>query len=134
LTDLEGLVDAYCSAWFDRDPERRRRLLFQTVEQDVTYVDPMVHIVGIELLAMHINRTVEARPGFWLERTSLVDSHHDFIRFSWVQRRGDDFRGTDCVDICRVTSNGKLSLIVGFFGPLASAPAADSESFIGDRS
>lgn len=119
MSEHENLVDAYGRAWFDPDPDKRQQFLLQAVEQDVIYTDPTVHIVGIQSLANHIRRIVEARPGFWLERTSPVDGHHDFIRFGWVQRRPDGFRGADSIDVCRISSNGKLSLIVGFFGSLS---------------
>lgn len=121
LSDVERLVDSYCRAWFALDPEERGNLLSQCVEQDVIYVDPRAHIVGIRSLSSHIDRIMASRPGFWLERTTVVDVHHDFVRFGWVQRGADGFRGAESIDMCRVSANGKLSLIVGFFGPLAPA-------------
>lgn len=117
MTDLAKLVETYCNAWFDPSAERRRELLSASFERDGVYTDPKVHLVGIEALSNHIDGIVAARPGFWLERTTGIDDHHDFIRFGWVQRGADDFRGKDSVDFCQVSPEGKFSLVVGFFGP-----------------
>lgn len=127
MPDPERLVDLYCQAWFCPDPETRRSLLAQAVEQDVTYVDPTVSIVGIASLASHIDRVVEARPGFWLERTTVVDHHHDVLRFGWVQRGANGFRGAESIDVCRLSRQGKLADIIGFFGPLAAMPGSGLE-------
>lgn len=118
MSDLENLVATYCKAWFDPNPDERRRLLFATFEPDGIYIDPNVHIVGIEALLNHIDLIIAARHGFWLEQTTMIDAHHDFIRFGWVQRGADGFRGKESIDVCRISPDGKLSLIVGFFGPL----------------
>lgn len=125
MSDLETLVDTYCRAWFDPDLAKRRQLLFQSVEPEVTYVDPSVQIAGFEMLASHIEKTRETRPGFWLERTTLVDSHHNFIRFGWVQRRGSSFRGDESIDVCQLSPDGKMLSIIGFFGPLIPNPMSD---------
>ncbi|MER9302182.1 hypothetical protein NKJ06_04935 [Mesorhizobium sp. M0293] len=122
MFDAESVVDSYCKAWFDPEPEERRRLLLASFEPEGTYIDPTVHISGAEALLHHIDQVVKARPGFWLERTTSVDVHHDFLRFGWVQRGENGFRGADSMDMCRVSKQGKLSLVVGFFGPFRPMP------------
>ena len=91
MFDAQSVVDSYCKAWFAPQPEERRRLLFASFEAEGTYIDPKVHISGAEALLRHIDQVVKTRPGFWLERTTLVDGHHDFLRFGWVQRGENDF-------------------------------------------
>ncbi|TIX26667.1 hypothetical protein [Mesorhizobium sp.] len=122
MFDAESVVDTYCKAWFDPEPEERRRLLFASFEPEGIYTDPTVHISGAEALLEHIDQVLKARPGFWLERTTLIDVHHDFLRFGWVQRGENGFRGADSMDMCRVSEQGKLSLVVGFFGPFRAMP------------
>jgi hypothetical protein len=81
-----------------------------------------VHVAGVEALLRDIEQVVKARPGFWLEQTTLVDVHHDFLRFGWVKRGDNRFRGAESLDLCRVSSEGKLSLVVGLFGPFEPMP------------
>ena len=117
--ELEKLVANYCRAWFAPEAEERRRLLAETFEPDGVYVDPTVRIEGADVLLAHIAKVVASRPGFFLERTSIVDTHHDFLRFSWVQRRENGYRGGESMDVCQLSPRGRLKLVVGFFGPLS---------------
>ncbi len=116
--ELEKLVANYCLAWFAPEADERRRLLAETFEPDGVYVDPTVRIEGAEALLAHIAKVMAWRPGFFLERTSIVDAHHDFLRFGWVQRRENGYRGGESVDICQLSPRGRLKLVIGFFGPL----------------
>ncbi len=120
MPDIERLVADYCRAWFDPDPAERRRLLSAVFEPDGVYTDPKTHVVGVDALLRHIDGVIAARDGFYLELTTRVDAHHDFIRFGWVQRGANGFRGADSIDIARLSPDGKFSLIVGFFGPMTA--------------
>lgn len=116
--DVERLVTDYCRAWFDPAPSERRRLLESVFEPDGRYVDPGVEIAGREALLTHIDAVLAARPGFALERLSAVDRHHDMLRFSWRRVGAGGFAGPECIDVCRLSAEGRLALVVGFFGPL----------------
>ena len=124
--DIENLVDSYCRAWFDPDPDERRRLMARSFETDGVYVDPAVHLFGIEALLTHIEKVIAARPGFWLRRTSVIDGHHDLIRFGWVRMAGDEVDGEESIDVCRISPDGRFSLVAGFFGPLR--PSTEPEA------
>ncbi|KQU78753.1 hypothetical protein ASD12_16260 [Mesorhizobium sp. Root102] len=71
MFEAESVVNSDCRAWFDPKPEERRRLLFASFEPDGTYIDPTVQISGAEALLHHIDQVVKARPGLWLDRTTL---------------------------------------------------------------
>jgi hypothetical protein len=115
---LEELVDTYARAWSDADPERRRQLLASVWAEGGTYTDPTVHTVGADALAAHVDGVLAQLPGARVERVSAVDAHHGVARFAWrlVQADGTALPdGLDCID---VTEDGRISRVVGFFGPL----------------
>lgn len=124
--DLETLVNRYCEAWFHPEPTERRRLLTETFAPDGVYVDPGVRIEGSAALLAHIDRVIADRPGFALERTGFVDEHHGFLRFGWRRLGAGGFRSPECIDICQVSSGGKLALVIGFFGPMKALPEPTS--------
>lgn len=117
--DLEALVDTYARAWSDPDPAVRRELLASVFTDGATYTDPTVHTEGVEALAAHVDGVLGAPPGARVERVSGVDAHHGVARFAWRLVQGDETPlpdGLDCID---VTDDGRISRVVGFFGPLA---------------
>ena len=117
---VEALIDAYCLAWHHPDPAKRRSLIEAALEPDCLYEDPTARVEGSEALLTHIGALLAKRPGFALERLGRADAHHDMLRFGWRMRLADGRTGPDCVDFCRLSMNGKLALVVGFFGPLPS--------------
>jgi len=119
MTDstIETLIDHYCAAWNEPDAARMRALLAQALTADAIYVDPTVHTVGAEALVAHIGTVMLRFPGSRVVRTSVLDIHHDLVRFYWKRVLGDGSSRPEGIDICEV-SDGKLTRILGFFGPL----------------
>lgn len=117
---LEDTIATYAAAWDEPDRDRRRVLLAASVTVDAVYVDPGVELRGIAALVDHID-TVSARyPGSRLELTTAVDAHHGIARFGWCKVLADGTRLPDSIDVVEVAPDGRLSRIVGFFGPLGA--------------
>ena len=111
------IVDLYCAAWDEPDAGRRRALLEQAWADDGVYVDPTAHVSGRDALVEHIGGTYEVFGSFSMRRTSGVDEHHDYVRFTWemVTDAGDPI--ADGFDVARLAPDGRVQLVVGFFGP-----------------
>jgi hypothetical protein len=118
-TEIEALIDTYCSAWSDPDPKRRREILESVWADGATYTDPTVHAAGIDALLVHIGTVLARRPSAKVIRTSHVDAHHGVARFAWRVVQADGTTLPDGLDFAEITPDGRISRIVGFFGPLA---------------
>lgn len=121
---LERLIDTYCAAWSDPDPACRRQLLGAVWEDGATYTDPTVHAVGMDELLAHIDTVVARRPGARVIRTSRVDAHHDLARFAWHVVQADGTALPDSLDLAEISGAGRISRVIGFFGPLDEADVA----------
>lgn len=120
---VETIVAAYGAAWLEEDANQRLALLKTCWSKTGTYQDPSADIAGRDALAAHIGDCQTERPDVQVILTSGVDIHHGKVRFTWklVDASGDQLR--DGVDFGELDEDGRLSKIVGFFGP--PAPLAE---------
>lgn len=116
---LDQLIDAYCAAWSDPDPTRRREILEGVWADGATYTDPTVDATGLDELLAHIDTVVAQRPGAKVVRTSRVDVHHDLARFAWHVVQADGTALPEGLDLAELSADGRIRRIIGFFGPLA---------------
>ncbi|WP_194819713.1 nuclear transport factor 2 family protein [Nocardia sp. XZ_19_385] len=114
----EKLINTYCAAWSESDPERRRALLSQVWAEDATYTDPTVHAVGLDSLLDHIAAVLTRRPGATVQRTSAIDTHHTVARFAWHVVLADGSALPEGLDLVEFSEDGRIRRIVGFFGEL----------------
>jgi hypothetical protein len=117
-SDLDQLIDTYCAAWSDPDPERRREILGGVWADGATYTDPTVHAAGLDAVLAHIATVVERRPGARVIRTSRIDAHHDLARFAWHVVQADGSTLPEGLDLAEISADGRIRRIIGFFGPL----------------
>jgi hypothetical protein len=116
---LERAIAIYCAAWNETDAIKRDALLRQVWADDATYTDPTVHLVGRRALVAHIDTVFARYPGSSIAMTSAVDAHHMVARFAWKKVLADGTSLPDGIDFAEIGPDGKLTRIVGFFGPLA---------------
>ena len=123
-TDLTATVDAYLSAWNERDPDRRAELIERAWAPDGRLVDPPLtgdgH-AGIDAMARAMH---EHYPGHRFRRTSGVDAHHDQLRFAWELVADDGTVALTGLDVGQLAGDGRLERVTGFFGELAPASGA----------
>jgi hypothetical protein len=123
--NVEEVIDRYCEAWCDPDAGGRAALLAKVWSERATYTDPTVHAEGASELLAHIARVQARRPGGRVLRTSVIDGHHDVVRFAWKAVDANGATLVNGIDLAILTSDGtKIERIVGFFGdlqPLAGA-------------
>jgi hypothetical protein len=100
------------------------RLLAQVWADRATYTDPTVHLTGRAALVAHIDAVLARYPGSTIEMTSAIDLHHAVARFAWKKVLADGTALPEGIDFAELDDDGRLTRIVGFFGPLAAAGAS----------
>jgi hypothetical protein len=117
-TDPKAVVEAYVRAWNEDDEAARRELIETTFAADGIYTDPDGTIEGRDHLLADIAEFHERRPGARIELRSGIDEFGGWFRFAWavVDASGDVLRAGE--DFGRVGDDGRLTTVVGFFGPL----------------
>ncbi|MGH9211568.1 MAG: nuclear transport factor 2 family protein [Acidimicrobiales bacterium] len=112
---LSTVVDAYIASWHEADPARRTALVEQAWAPQARYVDPLLDLTGHEQLATLAPVLAEHYPGHSIRRTSEVDAHHGFGRFSWELTGPDGAVVIAGIDVCSIADDGRLQGIAGFF-------------------
>ncbi|MCR6736239.1 MAG: nuclear transport factor 2 family protein [Afipia sp.] len=111
------IAEQYIAAWNETDDARRNALLAQCWADNGVYVDPNVEVTGRDALSRRIKEVQAGRPGARLEFMSGTDAHHNVLRFLWRLVRADGTCGDTSIDIGEVGPDGRLTKIIGFFGP-----------------
>lgn len=114
---IERVVAAYGQAWNEPVLARRDALLQQAWADQGRYTDPTADVLGRQALSAHIARFLADNRGTKIELTSTIDSHHGLIRFTWRMVGKDGSPLGDGMDFGEIGPDGRLSRIVGFFGP-----------------
>jgi hypothetical protein len=122
---LAATVDGYLAAWTEPDPDRRAELVARAWAPGGTLVDPPLEAEGHEGLA-GLAAVIDAHyPGHTFRRTSGIDAHHAFVRFSWELVGPDGAIAVAGIDIGELADDGRLRRITGFFGDLPPYEGSD---------
>ena len=121
MTDIRETVDTWLDAWTVPDETVRGRMVRDVWAPDGTLTDPPMTATGYdELIA--VGAALQAQfPGHTFTRTTVVDAHHDLIRYGWALVAPDGTTALAGLDVAVVTPDGKLQRVAGFFGELAAA-------------
>ena len=117
--ELCELSECCLAAWCEPDRALRQQILEGIWAEDGTYTDPTAHVAGRRGLVDHIGGFFEQFPGARVVLSSVVDSHHEQLRFNWCVVLPDGKVLLEGIDFGELSADGKLRRIVGFLGPLA---------------
>lgn len=117
MAPAEETVAAYAAAWNERDEDARCALLERSWTDDGVYCDPSGRAEGRAALVRHIGGFHARMPGNRIEMASGVDEHDGLLRFAWQMLAPDGAVALDGMDFGELDRDGRLKLIVGFFGP-----------------
>lgn len=112
---LTPVIDAYLASWHEADPDKRAALVEQAWAPGARMVDPLLDLTGYEQLATLAPLLAEHYPGHQIRRTSEVDAHHGFCRFSWELAGPDGNAVMTGIDVCSIAEDGRLQGVAGFF-------------------
>ena len=118
---LTEILDIYNAAWNETDAETRRAHLEEAFVDDGVYCDPMVHAVGPAAISDYIGQAFVGFGAFSIERTSGLDEHHGYVRFTWHMVSPSGEALVDGFDVVRLADDGRLREVIGFFGPFPAA-------------
>lgn len=130
MATLEQVLLAYVSAWSEPDKDERRAWLEISWAEHGVYSDPSIEVCGREALVQHIGRVLKHFAGQRVLLTSGVDVHHSRIRFTWAMVNLDGKRTAEGSDFGEIGSDGRLTRITGFFGPIPSPPSSWPDDLI----
>jgi len=121
--DLNDAVATYGAAWNETDGDARRKLLDEAWTDGGLYCDPMGRAEGRDALHAHIDGFQQQFPGARIDATSGADEHDGYFRFAWKMIDADGNTALEGFDVGHRAGDGRIDLIVGFFGPFAGLPA-----------
>src|SRR3954447_26268772 len=111
---MTDIVERYLECWNTTDGEERHALLNTTFEADVTYVDPLVAVAGLDQLDAAISGVHAQFPGLVFSRVGEPDSHHDVVRFHWGLGPAGDEPLVIGFDVVTIGPGGRISKVIGF--------------------
>ena len=116
----DDAVIAYCGAWNAVDRAERDRLLAEVWAPDGEYTDSNpTRTVGRAALSDTIAALQKRYPGARF-RCSAPQTHHAYMRTTWVLRRPDKTEVARGEDFIERGDDGRIRRVTGFFG---DAPA-----------
>ncbi len=109
------VVAAYCQAWNETDPGRRKELLDRCWESDGAFRDQMGAADSAEALSAYIGGAHQFVPGFQLESSGRHDLVHGYVRFPWLIRLPDGKVMSRGTNFGQLSANGKFRFVTGFW-------------------
>ncbi|HZZ70217.1 MAG TPA: hypothetical protein VFE18_18745 [Phenylobacterium sp.] len=116
----EAAVTAYCEAWSITDRTSRDKALARVWAVDGVYSDPDSYAKGVKGLSDVIADFQRSYAGTHFA-CSKPQSHHRFMRATWILLRPDGAEVNHGVDFYDMAPGGRIQRIVGFFGPPPAA-------------
>ena len=110
---MNDLTTRYLAAWNATDSTARRTALEAVFTPDVTYVDPLVDVRGIDALEATIATVQDQFPGFVFTALGEADSHHDVLRFGWGLGPEGSEPVVEGFDVA-ITDGARISQVTGF--------------------
>lgn len=128
---VDHAFELYGKAWGEPDAAARAALLAQVWAKDGQYKDPSVDLKGAEALSLHIGGFLRQFPAAKLTMTSRTDSYGTTFRADWLLDFGDGKTpALEGFDFGELDSEGRITKIAGFFGPLSKVETVKNEAIV----
>jgi hypothetical protein len=111
---VEQVWSAYLEAYGDVSTEDRRRLLTQSVSDDVLSTNPGDETQGLEDLVAHVEQFQKRLPGSYFKINSLK-FHHEQVLTEWTLYKADGAPVTTAHTYGVFDDQGRLKKLIGFF-------------------
>ena len=117
-------LQTYFQAWNEPDAKKRAALLDDCWADNAIYTDPGAHAKGREGLSKIIGAFLDNQQlkGFSIVQASNIEVHHRVFRFQWNMRDPNGNTVTPGMDYGEFDQQGRITKIVGFFGPFQEMP------------
>jgi hypothetical protein len=118
---INDIVDTHLAAYCEADPVIRTELLHAAWTETGAIIDPPLGGTGLDGISAAADSVLQHFPGHRFVRTSEIDAHHTFARYSWALTDRDGAIAVTGTDFVETDDNGQLVRIVGFFGELVGS-------------
>lgn len=122
-SDLATIVDTHLAAYCEPDPTRRAELVARVWSPRGAVFDPPFEGSGHDGIAAMTDTVLTHFPGHTFRRTSDVDAHHTFARYTWDLVGPDGATAVSGTDIAELDDHRGLTRIIGFFGDVSPITA-----------
>ena len=117
MTEAPEVLQRMLAMWNERDVEKVRGYIDQIFAEDVCFIDPGNSIVGHDAFETMV-RAFRARfPDADLSHSSGLDEHHGLVRYHWEIHQNGELLMPG-FDVAEIDSEGRVSRVLGFFGPI----------------
>ena len=115
MSQFDDVVHRYLQLWNETDPQARAAAAADVFTDDVSYVDPLLAVVGRQALVDAIGAVHGQFPGCAFRPAGPVDGHHDQVRFSWELGPQDAPDAPVAgFDVAVLDASGRISAVHGF--------------------
>lgn len=111
---VEQVWNAYLAAYGDVSAEERKRLLRESVSDDIVSENPSDEANGIDALIAHVERFQQRLPGAYFKINSLK-FHHDQVLTEWTLYKADGTVVTTAHTYGALDGQGRIKKLIGFF-------------------
>jgi hypothetical protein len=111
---VEQAWNAYLEAYGNVSGEDRRRLLTESVSDDVISTNPGDGTQGLESLVLHVEQFQQRLPGSYFKINSLK-FHHEQVLAEWTLYKADGTAVTTAHTYGVFNEQGRLKKLIGFF-------------------
>lgn len=120
--DVDLLVSGYCSAWNERDPERRLHRLRSIWRDDATFDNAAVRLRGVRGLDAHIAAFHAGSPG-WRFVLDDVTAHGRHVHLTWTLLDAAGREQLAGHDVAECSADRRFARVVSFWRK-AAVPGA----------
>jgi SnoaL-like domain len=116
--EMNDVIDTYLRAYGEPDAAEREALIRKVFAQSSVVADPPFVAFGHEEVSGVFGAVQAQFPGHRFARTSEIDEHHGYARYSWELKATDGSASVAGVDFVRFDDEGIIASVTGFFGDL----------------
>jgi len=120
-TPTSTVIDRYLAAYSETDSTRRRELIAEAFSADATVADPPLDAAGRDGIDEMFAAVQSQFPNHTFRRSSGIDEHHQSGRYEWELVAADSTVSVAGTDFVRLSDDGMIASVVGFFGPIPKA-------------
>ncbi|WP_446743532.1 nuclear transport factor 2 family protein [Silvibacterium acidisoli] len=111
---VEKVWNSYLEAYGSVSGEDRKRLLKESVSDDVLSINPGDDTHGLENLVTHVEKFQQRLPGSYFKINSLK-FHHEQVLTEWTLYKADGTAVTTAHTYGIFNDQGRLKKLIGFF-------------------
>ena len=122
MSEIPKPLEHMLAMWNERDLSKVRAYIDDIFTSDVIFIDPSHSIVGHDAFEAMVKDFRTRLPNAVCSHSSGFDAHHGLHRYHWEIHQGEDLLVAG-FDVTEIDSEGQISRVEGFFGPIPERDA-----------